>query len=336
MFNNIYDNIKKYIKNNKSFLLILLIFAICIFVKVPYEVEMPGGIINLSNRVSIDGKTSDISGSFNMAYVSMVEGSIPYTLIGLINPDWEVINTKDVIMENETIEDSQKRDRIYLEQSKNSAQIAALDAAKIPYETKNRLNQVIYITSEANTNIELGDYIISCDNQNIDDISDVKKIINSKNAGDTINFVVKRDDKEVDATAVIYEEDGQLYAGVSIATTFDIECDKNIEIKSKASESGPSGGMMMALMIYNGLTNQDLTKGKKVVGTGTIELDGKVGEIGGVKYKVMGAAKAKADIFLVPEENYEEAVETKKEKSYNIEIVKVNKLQDAIDYLEGL
>ena len=130
-------------------------------------------------------------------------------------------------------------------------------------------------------------------------------------------------------------KDGEKYVGLSVMTTFDIKSDLNIEIDSKSSESGPSGGMMMALMIYDGLTGKDLTRGRKIVGTGTISKNGEVGDIGGVKFKLMGAAKAKADVFLVPEGNYEEAMKVAKEKKYKIEIVKVTTLQDAIDYLEG-
>ena len=72
---------------------------------------------------------------------------------------------------------------------------------------------------------------------------------------------------------------------------------------------------MMALSIYGNLTNQDLTNGKTIVGTGTIDIDGNVGSIGGVKYKLIGAVKNKADIFIVPNgENYDEAIKIKKEK----------------------
>ena len=92
----------------------------------------------------------------------------------------------------------------------------------------------------------------------------------------------------------------------------------------------------MALMTYNALTKQDLTHGKNIVGTGTINLDGTVGEIGGVKYKLMGAVRKNADVLLVPEGNYEEAMKVKKDKGYDIDIVSVKKLSDAINYLEGL
>jgi PDZ domain-containing protein len=77
-----------------------------------------------------------------------------------------------------------------------------------------------------------------------------------------------------------------------------------------------------------------LSKGRNVVGTGTIDKDGNVGSIGGVKYKLIGAVKNKADIFLVPNgENYEEALKVKKEKNYDIKIVGVSTLKDAINEL---
>ena len=76
-----------------------------------------------------------------------------------------------------------------------------------------------------------------------------------------------------------------------------------------------------------------LQKGRKIAGTGTIDKDGNVGVIGGVKYKVMGANSGRADIFFVPEGNYEEAIKFKEEKGYSLNIVKVNTLTDAIEYL---
>ena len=92
----------------------------------------------------------------------------------------------------------------------------------------------------------------------------------------------------------------------------------------------------MTLMVYNALTKQDLTHGMDIVGTGTINLDGSVGDIGGVKYKLMGAVKNDADVFLVPSGNYEEAMKVKKEKGYKIDIVSVEKFSDVVEYLEGI
>lgn len=336
MFNKIYDVIKNFMKDYGIFLIGMILILICVFVRVPYEVNMPGGIIDLENRVVVDGESANIEGSFNMAYVSVAQGSIPHVLLSFIIPDWDLEPISDVTYENETIEEANEREKLLLLQSKNMAMVAALEAANIEYTITNNINYVAYIDSKAKTDLQVGDNIIECNGKKILNIDEITDIIQSEEVGKKVSFKVLRDDKEVETYGIVYEEDDKKIVGISAITIFDLNCDKEIEISSKTSESGPSGGLMMSLMVYNALTNQDLTHGKKIVGTGTISRDGTVGEIGGVKYKVMGAFKADADVFLVPEGNYDEAIEVKEEKGYDLEIVEVKTLQDAINYLEGL
>lgn len=336
MFNKIYDVIKNFMKDYGIFLIGMILILICVFVRVPYEVNMPGGIIDLENRVMVDGESANIEGSFNMAYVSVAQGSIPHVLLSFIIPDWDLEPISDVTYENETIEEANEREKLLLLQSKNMAMVAALEAANIEYTITNNINYVAYIDSKAKTDLQVGDNIIECNGKKILNIDEITDIIQSEEVGKKVSFKVLRDDKEVETYGIVYEEDDKKIVGISAITIFDLNCDKEIEISSKTSESGPSGGLMMSLMVYNALTNQDLTHGKKIVGTGTISRDGTVGEIGGVKYKVMGAFKADADVFLVPEGNYDEAIKVKEEKGYDLEIVEVKTLQDAINYLEGL
>lgn len=330
---------KNKIQINKSTIItvILIVFVLAaVFVRVPYQVEMPGGTINLESRIIVDGEEQKVSGSFNMAYVSVVQRNLIYTLIGLIHPDWEVEKISDVTFENETIEDSNRRDKLYLEQSKDYAIATALKAANIPYEMVNLENNIVYIAPEAKTDLKVGDILLECNGKKVESAEEIKALVDTLDYGTKMNFKVLRDKKEINATGEVVNIDDQHYIGISVTTTFDIKSELNIEIKSKDSEAGPSGGMMMALMTYNAITKQDLTHGKKIVGTGTISLDGTVGEIGGIKYKVMGAARDKADVFLVPKDNYEDAIKVKEEKKYKLEIVKVETLQDAINYLENL
>ena len=113
---------------------------------------------------------------------------------------------------------------------------------------------------------------------------------------------------------------------------------------------GPSAGLMFTLDIYDQVNNEDLRKGRKIAGTGTIESDGSVGEIGGAALKVVAAAKAGADIFFVPKNpvdeetlkkdpdaktNYEEAVAAAKDLDTDMKIVPVTTVQEAIDYLRN-
>ena len=92
---------------------------------------------------------------------------------------------------------------------------------------------------------------------------------------------------------------------------------------------------MCALEIYNRITDYDLTKGEIIAGTGSIEADGTVGEIDGVKYKLKGAIKNKAKVFIVPSGNYDEAIKIKKEKNYDIEIIKADNLHNVIEKLKN-
>lgn len=336
MFNNFYDRFKNFMKENFLFLLFLILFVVVTFVRVPYEVNMPGGVINLGNRVTVDGESVAIDGSFNMAYVSVVQGSIPYILLSYIIPDWDVVPESETMYENETIEDANKRSKLYLEQSIDYATVVAMDQAGVAYQISNRVNYVAFIGEEAKTTLKVGDNILSINGEEIEDINVMSDRIQDIKPGEKVSFIVLRNNKEVEASAVIYEEDGKNYVGISAITTFDLDTDVDIKISTKASESGPSGGMMMTLMVYNALTKQDLTHGMNIVGTGTINLDGSVGDIGGVKYKLMGAVKNDADVFLVPSGNYEEAIKVKKEKGYKIDIVSVEKFSDVVEYLEGI
>ena len=324
-----------FIKENFLYLLIIILLLIIDFVRIPYDIEMPGDIINLNNRVKIDGKSIDIKGSYNMASVGVAEGSIPYAVLSFIIPDWDLVKQNDRLLAGETVKEAQERNRLYLKQSKNAALMAALNEAKEEYTILNRVNSVLYIDPKAKTDLKVGDQIISVDGKKIDDVLEIKDIINDKKIGSKLDIVVKRKEKEYTTYAKVIELDKQKKIGFVSITTFDIKYDRKLTVESKLSESGPSGGLMMSLSLYSAITGKDLTNGKKIVGTGTIDNNGNVGEIGGVKYKLIGAYNNKADVFLVPKDNYKEALKVKKKKKYKIKLVKVETLSDAIKYLGG-
>ena len=138
------------------------------------------------------------------------------------------------------------------------------------------------------------------------------------------------------AYAYTYETDDGIKIGVSLITTYLYDANPNIDIKSKSSEMGSSGGLMMSLTIYNKLVEKDITKGRKIVGTGTIDIDGNVGEIGGVKYKLIGAVKNKANIFICPIENYDEALKIKEERNFDIKIISAKTFDEVLEKLEAI
>ena len=235
------------------------------------------------------------------------------------------------------MEDVTFRDRIYLKSANQNAILQAYQKAGKKVTIKASHPYVLYVTEKEENGLRVGDEIVSVENEKYTNVDDFKKIINAKEVGDKINLVVKRDNKEKKVTVTIKDNKGVKQAGVSIMMIYDYDTNPKIELKFKQSESGPSGGLMLTLAIYNNLTKKDITNGKKIVGTGTIEEDGSVGSIGGVKYKLNGAVRQKADVFLVPAgENYEEAMKEKKRKGYSIRIEAVATFDDALKVLEKL
>lgn len=335
MFTKIYEKVKEFIKENYKSLLVLIIIFMLFTIELPYSIYTPGGAVNLNERVNVENK-ENVEGSFNMAYVSMVKGSIPFLLLSKVFPDWDIVKKEEITAEGESMEELMVRERLYLQESVDNAIINAYKKANKEINIKNIINNVSYISEESKTDLKVGDKIISVNGINITSLSQLKEIVEKLDENVKVELKIKRKDKERDAYATTYKIEGITKIGISFVTTYDYETSPNVKIKSKSTEAGSSGGLMMSLTVYNQLTENDITKGKKIVGTGTIDIEGNVGEIGGIKYKLIGAVKNKADVFICPVENYKEAIKVAQEKDYDIKIISASTFDEALKKLEEL
>lgn len=329
----IYEKIKQFIKNNYKIILVY-IFIICIFtINLPYYISAPGGLLDTKDKVKTEEEFR-LSGSLNMAYVTEIHATIPTFLWSFANRDWDLKKQEDVTAGNESIKDMEIRNKLLLAESNDFAELVAYKYSNIDYDIENDKVYVCFIDSASKTDLKIGDQILEVDGVKIVDKSHLLSYIASKNVGDQVIFKVLSNGKEKKRVASLIDVKGSPKVGAMIAENFDITSDKNIKFTFSDSESGSSGGLMLTLTIYGNLNRIDLTSGKKIVGTGTIDINGNVGEISGVKYKLIGAVKNKADVFLVPEgDNYKEAKRVKKEKGYDIDIVPVETFEEALRYL---
>lgn len=332
MINKLYERVKNYIKENYKFLIALVFILVFFLYELPFVIYKPGGIIDLESRIVLeDGYES--TGSINMSYASMVKGNIPFVLLSFLIPNWDLVSSQEITYDGEDVDDAIKRDRVLLENGIDNAIFSAYKLANKKINITKTDLEIVYIDKEAKTNLKIGDIILKVNNEEFLDLSNLQDYLSKFHENEEINLKVLRDNKEVDCTAKLFSLNGSLKMGVSIVNHYEYELDPKIDIKTKASESGSSGGLMTALAIYNSLIPEDITKGRKIVGTGTIDSEGNVGEIGGVKYKLLGAEKNKADIFLCPKENYEEAMQVKKDNDLSLEIICVGSLTEAIQAL---
>ena len=181
--------------------------------------------------------------------------------------------------------------------------------------------------------IELGDTIVSVNGFEIASVEDFGPALEGFGVGDVVEITVDRAGSLIDLEVPLAERDeepGVPMIGIVLGEL--TEPPFPIEIES-GDVGGPSAGMMHTIAIIDSLTEGELTQGKVIAGTGTIRLDGTVGNIGGVRQKVVGAEAAGAEYILVPQGNYETALTAERD---DIEIIPVETLDDAIRFLESL
>ena len=289
MFNKLYSNIKEFIVENYKFLIVWGIIIFLFFYEFPFVIYTPGGVVNLEERVEVsDGYDSE--GSLNMSYVSLVKGTLPMILLSYIIPNWDLVNSSEITSEDESVSELLELERLYMRSSIDNATILAYQTAGKSIDITREVNNIVFISDEANTDLEIYDELLTADGKEIKTVDELREIVNSKNEGEVIEFTVNRNGSVKNCSAKIYDTLDGLKVGISFLTTYEYDTDPEITVETRSSESGSSGGLMLTLAIYNALVPEDITKGRTIVGTGTISLDGTVGAIDGVKYKGQFAA----------------------------------------------
>jgi len=324
--------IKDVLKEYKIYLIVTVIAIIVFNIKLPYYIMAPGGIIPIDDRIETENN-NESKGSINLLYVTQYNGNVSSVLLSLLLKNWDIGKLEDVQISNETPKELHKRNQVMLENSMQNAIFVAYNAAGKEIKITGKKNIVIGTTEE--NNLKINDEILSINDIEVEDINTLKKEIANTEVGKTVKIKLKRDNKELEYDIPVSLKRNQKVVGVLMITNYEYELDPKINIKFKNSEGGSSGGVMMATSIYNAITENDITKGLNIGGTGTIDIEGNVGEISGVKYKIMGAVKNKMDVVFVPSENYEEAINTKKDNNYDIEIISIETFNDVINYLNN-
>lgn len=185
-----------------------------------------------------------------------------------------------------------------------------------------------------------GEVVVGLDGTTVTDVDSLLAILDGLAPGDTVTVQVEdldgaRATREV-TLAANPDDASRPFLGLLLVTRIDVPLDIDIDA---GSIGGPSAGMMFALSIVDLLSEEDLTGGRVIAGTGEIGLDGRVGPIGGIVHKIPGAiarddGAPAAEVFLVPRDNVEEARGAV--VSQPITLVPVDTLDDAVAALAAL
>ncbi|MET9961261.1 PDZ domain-containing protein [Streptomyces sp. NPDC006326] len=337
----------------------LMLFALLcagVFIKVPYSEMSPGPTVNTLGDshgapvISIaDRKTYPASGHLNMTTVRVTGADYDMNLLeavyGWLSDDNIVVPHENLYPDGKTEEQSTQENAEEFSQSQESAKVAALKQLGIPGVSTRVVVSSVVKGSPAESRLHAGDVIRAVDGTAVTAPDDVARLVTKHKPGEPVEFTIvpaaeaaeaEKAHREPAGTAKVTintakaQGDGHAIVGIRAGTdhTFPF----GIDIKL-ADVGGPSAGLMFSLGIVDKLTPGDLTGGKFVAGTGTIDDTGKVGPIGGIQMKTIGARNAGAEYFLTPAENCASA---SKNVPDGLTLVKVSTIGDATQALEKI
>jgi len=295
-----------------------LLLAVLVVLPVPYAISSPGPTRNVLGEhdgtplIQISGaETFDSTGELRLTTVSGTGGpGFPSSVVGVVQgwlSPWVVVQPVELLYPPDRTQDEiDESNTAEMVSSQENAAVAAL--TELGYEVPATLVVAGTVEgSDAEGKVEEGDVIVALDGTAVPDYQGLIGLLDDVQAGDTVTLTVRRHGQAVDIPIVTTEKpDGGAQIGVFIDPAFDMPVDVTISIDDIG---GPSAGTMFALGIIDKMTPEDEANGKDIAGTGTIDVTGEVGPIGGIRQKLAGATRDGATWFLAPAANCDEVVD---------------------------
>jgi PDZ domain-containing protein len=301
----------------------------------------PGSARRTQDLVTVDGHptyTSD-AGSISYTTVSLGQATVFNWLTSHLDKSVDLVDESQVLGGKDADENRQENLQM-MDDSKEYATVAAL--RKLGYDVQEKGSGAVIadITKDApalqsDNPLQKGDAVVEVDGTPIATRTDLTNALKDKHPGDIVQLTVEpdRSGRRVERTATLGARPGDAtkpFLGVALVTR-----DQSFALPFKVSidsgqVGGPSAGLAFTLGIIDDLTPGSLTGGTKVAVTGTIDPEGNVGPVGGVKQKTFAVKAAGATVFLVP---HDEVAEAKQWAGSDLKIVEVNTLDDALKAL---
>ena len=336
--------------------LLSALLLVIMLVPLPYAVQRPGPTVNTLGEaegeplIQIDGaETYPTSGELRLTTVSVIGGpGYPVTaadvVAGWLDEEEVVLPVESVFPDGTTREEIDEQSTAQMASSQTNATVAALE--ELGYDVPMVLTvRDVAPGSGAEGVVEEGDVIASIqpkgqDRTEVEAFSDLAAVLSRTAAGTPVTLGVLRDGEPTDLAVSTMSHPGTAAApdetqqGSLLGVVLDPQVELPVDIDFDIDNiGGPSAGTMFALGIIDRLTPGEMTGGEKIAGTGTMNLAGEVGAIGGIRQKLAGATRAGAEWFLAPEGNCGEVVGHVPE---GLQVVRVGTLGEARDAVEAI
>ena len=288
------------------------------FIKVPYAVEKPGPVTDTLGRlddgtdlVRVTGaKTYPTDGALFFTTVRVIGGPDRHIsawewVAGKLDSSARVVPEEEVFPKDSTDEQIKQMNTAQMQGAqKNSIAVGMRSTGvKVPQDN---LVATIAEGLPADGRLALEDRVQAVDGTRTPHVADIVAAISDREPGDTVTLTVERKGREREVRVRTTDlGGGRAGIGIGIEPKYDYPYEVRIDA---GDVGGPSAGMMFALAVRDRITPGEMTGGKEIAGTGTIDDSGTVGPIGGIAQKLIGAQDGGAKWFLAPESNCDEVV----------------------------
>lgn len=327
-------------------MLLISLVGVALMAPLPYVIEGPGvtedALSTHDGRpvIEIAGATTyETSGEIEVTTVSVSSPTYRPRLAEVINAwfsDEEVVLPRDTVYPPEqTVEEVEEQNRTDMIGSQEAAIAAGLEQAGVePFVVR-----VGAVTTDAPADgtLQVDDLIRSVDDTTVGSAEELVEAIRAVEPGDSVSLAIERDGKTLDVdvtTEPTPDEPDVPRIGIAPANDAVFDPPFDVDIQLDQDIGGPSAGLVFSVAVYDLLTPGPLLDGRHVAGTGTIDVDGQVGPIGGIQQKIVGAYDdgEGAELFLVPAANCEAAADSA--LADDVMLVEVATLDDAVMALE--
>lgn len=334
-----------------TLILSLIVLVASFAVPLPYYVETPGGAQDIRTVLMVDNKEDEAEGSYNFTYISMAPATLASLVYAWATPFTDIYD-KSEVTGGASDDDFMRINQFYMESSQNMAEYQGLILAGEDI-TLDYLGVYVLQVMETSTFqgvLQIADTVTAVNGKTFQSSAELIDYVSKQELGDEVQVTFESDGlSQTEKGKIIKLDNGKNGIGIGLTDHTQVSSSHDV-VFSTDGIGGPSAGLMFTLSIYTQLANPDLRDGRMIAGTGTIEKDGSVGDIGGIDKKVVSAANSGADIFFSPNNpvdpeilkldpnaktNYEEALAAAKAINTDMKIVPVRTVQEAIDYLEN-
>ena len=321
-----------------------------ILFKVPYVALVPGAARDTEPLLVVDGVDSYPSdGELLLTTVRVRQRPNLWEYLWLqADRDVDIV-PEEVVLGDRTPEENRELNLQLMTDSKSVAVAVALE--ELGYDAISsdgvRVIEVVE-ASAADGLLDPGDTITAIGDDTLSTTTDLIDVLSGYEPGDVVELTVERFDAETGEmgppTSVAVElgdhpdRPGDAFLGVGPIDRVELTTDFDFVVDiDSGSVGGPSAGLAFTLAVLDQLTPGELTGGSVVAVTGTIDVAGTVGTVGGVVQKTAAVRDLGADVFIVPAALGEAQLERIEERAGDdLRVIPVDDLDEALDALAEL